>query len=84
MGLEINTKEELKDLIESLKNIGLNEITIKIPNLELTIKSNSPSTTYNLTDEEKIKNKKDDNKATASQLLEIFSEGVEELNTDAR
>lgn len=84
MGLEINTKEELIALIEKLKGTGLNEVSIKLPNIEVSIKNSNPSVKYTLSDEEKKGLQKDDSKASASQILEIFSKDIEELHTDAR
>lgn len=84
MGLEINTKEDLLKLIKELKDLGLNEIDVKIPNLELSIKNNNPSKVYALSEDDRKSMKRDESKASASQILEIFSRDIEELNPDAR
>ena len=84
MGLEINTKEELLALIESIKAIGLNEVSVKMPNLEVKVVNNNPVKVYTITDDEKKNLKKDDSMASAAQILEIFSKDVEEFHNDAR
>lgn len=84
MGLEIGTKEELLALINDIKAIGLNEVSVKMPNLEIKVVNNSPIRAYTITDEDKKNLKKDDSMASAAQILEIFSKDVEELHNDAR
>lgn len=75
MGLKIETKEDLKDLIKDLKELNLSEITLKADGLELTIKSFSP--TFSLPTDGTYK--KDDTKASASQILALFSKDIEEF-----
>lgn len=84
MGLEINTKEELLNFIKELGSLGLNEVNVKMGDIELSIKNNNPIRPYTLTKEQTEALKKDDSKASAAQILEIFSKDIEELHTDAR
>ena len=82
MGLEINNKQDLKELIEMLKEMKVDKISLKLNDFEITIENeNHLAISPTIAEENK---KKYMEKQNLNDMFNIFNEKIEEFYPNGR